>query len=531
MQWKMPKAGTIYRWDFHNFYRLSSYVFLAGAVVVAPFVYGQNPTSRDESTNQATHITKAQAKELFRSVDDILKFASDDTKYPIKHPVKRTLTSREAVMKYILKQFNEDASSKRLQRSEIELKKFGLLDHDFKLRPFLVSLLTEQIAGYYNNKTKTVNLLDWIPPDQQKPVLAHELTHALQDQHVDLQKWQDPTGDSIAKNAAEDNQHLATDEEDDTRDAVLEGQAMAVFIDYTLKPAGKTILTAPQLVQKMKDAMADNSSSPVMSRAPLLLQQSLMFPYREGLSFEQAILQAAGPERAFAGTLDQPPTSSYEIMNPQAYLQHQPVPMLHLPDIHPLIDKDYNPYDVGVMGALDVRIMTQLFGGDEMSSALTPEWDGGMYYAAQRKSAVTPQQKASTASLSVLYLSRWKNDDSAQSFLRIYANELPRKYDSLKRMKNEEMNRDERVYSTNEGDVLLAVDGNSVFVSEGFDLSLARQLKSMVLESQSDAPLNIAARGPLPAGSTVPNQELSSGLVRFFGNVGLMQAGMQAVHP
>ncbi|MHB1022824.1 MAG: hypothetical protein ACYC46_07370 [Acidobacteriaceae bacterium] len=521
MLWKMPKAGTIFR--------VSVYVVFAGAMVAAPLVYGQNPAFNAGSSDPATHITKAQAKELFRSVDDILKFASQDTQYPILHPVKRRLTSREAVMKYILKQFNEDASSKRMQRSEIELKKFGLLDRDFHLRPFLVSLLTEQIAGYYNNKTKAVNLLDWIPPDEQKPVLAHELTHALQDQHVDLQKWEDPTGDSIAKNAVEDNQHLATDEEDDTRDAVLEGQAMAVFIDYSLRPVGKSLLTAPELVQKMKDAMADNSSSPVMSRAPLLLQQSLMFPYREGLSFEQAVLQAAGPKRAFAGTLDQPPTSSYEIMNPQAYLQHQPVPMLHMPDIHPLIDQDYNPYDIGVMGALDVRIMTDLFGGDEMSAALTPEWDGGMYYAAQKKSAVTPEQKSSTASLSVFYLSRWKDEDSAQSFLRIYANELSRKYDSLKRMRNLETNQEEQVYSTNEGDVLLAVEGTSVFVSEGFDLSLARKLKDMVLAAQSDAPLNIASRETLPAGMNVPNRELSSGLVRFFGNAGLMQAGLQGV--
>ncbi len=519
---KMPKAGTIASW--------TTSLILAGAFCFAPCAQGQNPAaSAGAPANQGTHITKAQSKELFRSVDDILKFASEDTKYPILHPVKRKLISRDAVMKYILKQFSEDSSSKRLQRSEVELKKFGLLDRSFNLRPFLVSLLTEQIAGYYNSKTKTVNLLDWIPPDEQKPVLAHELTHALQDQHVDLQQWEDPTSDSIAQNVTEDNQHLATDEEDDTRNAVLEGQAMAVFVDYSLKPLGKSILTAPLLVQRMQDAMADTSNSPIMERAPLLLQQSLLFPYREGLSFEQAILQAAGPERAFAGTLDQPPTSSYEIMNPQAYLQHQPVPVLHMPDIHPLIDKDYNPYDIGVMGALDVRIMTDLFGGDEMSAALTPQWDGGMYYAAQKKSAVTPAQKASTASLSVLYLSRWKDEDSARSFLNIYANELPRKYDTLERMQGEETNQDERVYSTNEGDVLLAVDGNSVFVSEGFALPLARQLKDMVLEAQSNGPLNIVRNQPPQMGIPVPSHELSSGLVGLFGNAGLMKAGLQAM--
>ena len=45
-------------------------------------------------------------------------------------------------------------------------------------------------------------------------------------------------------------------------------------------------------------------------------------------------------------------------------MAHAPVPVLRLPDIHPLIDAEYTPYDVGVMGEFDVQILTELFGGD-----------------------------------------------------------------------------------------------------------------------------------------------------------------------
>ena len=114
-------------------------------------------------------------------------------------------------------------------------------------------------------------------------------------------------------------------------------------------------------------------------------------------------------------------------------MAHAPVPVLRLPDIHPLLDAEYTPYDVGVMGELDVRILTELFGGQQMAEALTPEWNGGMYYAAQRKSAVTAAEKASTASIGLLYYSRWKNEDSARSFLRVYAGQLPRKYSHVVR--------------------------------------------------------------------------------------------------
>ncbi len=99
--------------------------------------------------------------------------------------------SRDAVAKELRKKLDEDESTKRMERSELVLKKFGLLDRDFHLRPFLLSLLTEQIAGYYDDKTKTMNLLDWVPEDQQLEVMAHELTHALQDQRVNLTTWND----------------------------------------------------------------------------------------------------------------------------------------------------------------------------------------------------------------------------------------------------------------------------------------------------------------------------------------------------
>ncbi len=487
---------------------------------------------------QDKHITKAEADELFRSVDEILKFDSEDTMLPILHPVKRALTTRAVVNSYILKKFEEDDSAKRMQRAEVVLKKFGLLDRDFHLRPFLVSLLTEQIAGYYDNKTKTVNLLDWIPADQQKPVLAHELTHALQDQHVDLEKWEQQGSTDGAMNAADDNQHIQTDEADDTRDAVLEGQAMAAFLDYGLRPYGKSIVSAPEMVSKLEDGMEDESGSPVMARAPLLLQQSLMFPYREGLSFEQAVLVERGAQRAFAGTLDRPPSSSYEILNPRAYLAHQPVPVLRLPDIHPLIDKDYLPYDVGVMGALDVRMLTQLFGGDEASSALTPEWDGGIYYAAQKRSAKTDAEKQSTASLALLYFSRWKDADSARTFARIYADELPRKYSGLKRRPEDEKQagdavsgNESQVYTTTEGDVLIVLSGRTVFVSEGFDLAQARKLQLLVGSTQADGPMNIASELQNRGVTSQEGEELSGSLVNLFRSAGMMKAALACGEP
>src|SRR5215469_8129542 len=487
-------------------------VLLAGCIGA---VAQTSPQTRSGDKPQAP-MTKEQAKELFRSVDEILSFVSGDTKLPVKHSVKRKLISRDEVTKYLKQKFDEDESTKRMQRSEVVLKKFGLLDRDFHLRPFLLSLLTEQIAGFYDNKTKTVNLLDWIQPDEQKPVLAHELTHALQDQRVDLTKWSEVSLNDPSHNMPDDNKHIQLDEADTARTAVAEGQAMAVFVDYSLRPVGKTIADAPELAEKMKDTVSDMSGSPVLARAPLLLQQSLLFPYDEGLGFEQQLLIKGGREIAFAGALETPPSSSFEIMHPDAYMRHVPVPVLRLPDIHPLIDAEYQPYDLGVMGELDVRILTELFGGREIGEALAPEWNGGIYYAAQRKSAVTPAEKESTASIALFYYSRWKNPDSASSFLRVYAAEIPRKYSGVMRRKQDEQD-GEQIYSTNEGDVLLTISGKGVFVSEGFPLALARNLRNSIVSVQSEGPMKIATGYHEPA----------LDLARTIGAFGVMRAGFE----
>ncbi|MGA7303177.1 MAG: hypothetical protein WBX10_22850, partial [Candidatus Sulfotelmatobacter sp.] len=140
----------------------------------------QNPPPQAPATEKPeVKITPRQAEELFHSVDEILAFDSKQTGLPIKKQVKRRLTSRDEVEAYLTKHM-KDEDVKRLQRSELVLKKFGLLPRDFDLEKLLVALLREQVAGYYDPKTKTVNLLDWVPMEEQEPVMAHELTHALQ---------------------------------------------------------------------------------------------------------------------------------------------------------------------------------------------------------------------------------------------------------------------------------------------------------------------------------------------------------------
>ncbi|HEY4959256.1 MAG TPA: hypothetical protein VII29_00235, partial [Terriglobales bacterium] len=237
-------------------------------------------------------INKAQAKELFRSVDEILQFVSHDTGLPIKHKVKRKLITRSQVERFVEKRLKDDKDTQRLERSQLVLKKFGMIPADYDLHTEFLKLLSEQVAAYYDSKTKTVNLLDWVQPELQKTVLAHELTHALQDQAVDLEKW----GMAGAKDdlPLPDQQEQVVEEAQAARQNVAEGQAMVAMLDYTLAPAALNILTAPDVVNAMRAAMTDGKDAPVLTAAPVFLRESLLMPYTFGLDFVREVLSKKG---------------------------------------------------------------------------------------------------------------------------------------------------------------------------------------------------------------------------------------------
>ena len=355
-------------------------------------------------------------------------------------------------------------------------------------------------------------------------------------------------------NSAGDTDHLAKDEMDTARQAVVEGQATAVMMDYILKPMGKSLVKDPEVMDFVKQQMSASEDSPVLARAPLLLSESLLFPYREGLSFEQDVWMDQGQTAAFTGTLDHPPTSSWEIINPREYeKRHLPaIPLL--PNIHPLLDKLYKPYEIGQMGQLDVRILTELFGGDQTSRDLTPAWDGGLYWAGQRLSAKTEADQASTNSIAIFYLSAWKNAASAQAFAHLYADELGRKYSGVQLVNSVEAPNparpstgfkvfpppassapqsidQEQVYTTSEGPVVITIRGKLVFVAESFPLDLARKLTTLILDAQGTGDMRMAGARPAQGAGVFdskPLTPLTENLVQFLSNCGVMKAAVDA---
>ena len=441
--------------------------------------------SKSAESKPEIKITPEQAKQLFRDVDTILEFASKDTDLPEKHDVKRRLTSREEVVEYLKKNMAEDKDVKRLRRTELVLKKFGLLPKDFDLQSFLVSLLEEQVAGYYDAKTKTVNLLDWVVPELQRPVLAHELTHALQDQSFGLDKWlKKGTEDLDAKkNITPDD--ITKDENSEARQAVVEGQAMVVLLDYMLAPMHRNVADSPEIVDMLNEDMATGTPDSVQYRnAPIFLKESLTFPYRYGVEFEAELLRAQGKDRAFTAPFQNPPRTSREIMEPKAYLSGERIPPLPLPDFKKIF-KDYERFDVGAIGEFDVDVLAEQYAGADAATRVYPNWRGGYYYSVRPKGNLA-------GALGLVFVSRWANAKSAAQFAAIYAGGIPQRYKGIKAPAGNDLPTDlkalrslggNHTWQTDEGPVVIVVQGDTVLVTESLDAAITEQFRNAVLGS------------------------------------------------
>jgi hypothetical protein len=442
------------------------------------------PKAENPQQQPETKISPKEAEELFRSIDDILKFASKDSGFPIKQEVQRRLTSRDEVAAYIQKHMSEDEDAQRLRRSELVLKKFGLLPRDFDLQAYLLAMLREQVAGYYDPKTKMVNLLEWVDPEQQKPVMAHELTHALQDQSYGLEKWMKAdTGDLVESPKEPTPKDIEEDEISTARQAVVEGQAMVVLIDYMLEPTGQSMLASPQVAEALKQGMlVGTADSPQFVSAPLYLREALIFPYRYGLDFEAALLKQGGKDKAFAGVFANPPTSTREIMEPQTYLNGEHVKAMPLPEFGSVF-KNYDRFDIGAIGEFDVALLIEQYAGGDVSRAMYPHWRGGYYYAARPKGD-------DTAPLGLMYASRWSSAEKASDFAAIYAKSLVDRYKRTHQvedgkgmpvdLKSVKTLTGRFTWLTEEGPIVIEARGDTVLVTESLDEPTTEKVQAFV---------------------------------------------------
>jgi hypothetical protein len=400
------------------------------------------------------HISLAaqsSSQQLLGQADEVLQQMSELTGLPIKSPLKKQIISRTEVEKYLSETLHAEMTPQEIHIQEATLQAFGLVSRDFNLEKFLLSFYTEQAAGFYDPHRKTMFIADWVEPDMQRLVLTHELTHTLQDQNFDLEKF--------LKAARPD------DDASNARQAMVEGHATAAMIQQLIAPM--KLEDMPSLEPLMAPVIHQQYEQfPAFSHAPFFFRFQALFPYIEGMGFMQRGLQAGGWKR-LNSLFNDPPHTTKEIFEPQEYFEKQPLPKVSLPHPAPLAGiHGLSFLAENALGELGYyAVLGQLISEDEAKS-VARGWLADRYLLYER-AAARPAPGVTSGDKQYILVSqtRWSSPAAALAFFRDYHSILARKYPEL--APDKRSTADLFIGTAANGQVILLRKGDECLLAEG----------------------------------------------------------------
>jgi hypothetical protein len=386
-------ASRLTRTSFSRALFLSLTLFLGGVGVHAQeAAVAPHPLESKPATNA----------EFIAAAEEVLGQMSQITGLKLMNPLKKSLRSREEIRAYVIKQMNEEKNPAERYADQRSAEAFGLLPKGFDLDAFMVNVLTEQVEGLYDPKTREFYIADWSPLEDQRMVMAHELTHALEDQHFQIEAWQ---------RAARPNEDAEL-----ARDAVLEGSAMAAMVDYLMLSTGRSLKDLPDFDPGM--LIGDLGSTPTLQKAPPFLKDSLIFPYIGGLSFSAAILKNAG-WAVLPGVFERPPVSTQQILHPALYRSGRIPATVALPRLEKLLGSNWTKLDENIMGEFGWKEVLRQFLDEDRAKKLAAAWDGDRYALFEQKQ---------TKKLVLVTRLHLDSEEHAVRFFGQYSEALEKKY-------------------------------------------------------------------------------------------------------
>jgi hypothetical protein len=381
----------------------------------------------------------AQNAAIISTTDAVLKETSELRELSIMRPVKSGAQSRAEIEKSIIKNLDTDTTPAEMHATEALLHIFGLAPNDFEYRPFLIKLLTEQVAGYYDPKAQQFYLADWIELEGQKPVMAHELTHALQDQHFNLkrfEKW--PKGDSDAELAAH---------------ALIEGDATLAMTLYMAKHP----LVALAFIKSLG---SQENATEQFKRAPRALRESLLFPYESGSTWATAVYHRGGWDlvsKAFTKL----PLSTEQVMHPDKYFAYEAPLKLTVPELKLQLGPTWKRIDSDVNGEWGCYLLLDEYLNDSVESKKAAAGWAGDEFALY--------EGAKPTDLFVAQLTAWDTPLDAREFFDAYLKRTWKRYpDAQATETTSTTERGERhEWKTASGRGVLELRGSRVLILEG----------------------------------------------------------------
>ena len=306
-----------------------------------------------------------------------------------QYPVSAAFMTRDSLGLRLAQELESALPEKQLDHITRLGELLGFYPEGFRLRELLLSLYLDEVAGFYDPNVKELflvedapspakTILDLVSPgsaaQQQYVILAHELQHALADQHFDLHSMQ-----AVAK--TDDDMSLALS-------ALIEGDAMVVMTLPALPSRDRLpFLTKQnrilnQILQWVTPVAAQFSAGDAYSHAPGIIQASMLWPYVQGMSFVMHLTRASRATRlrdAFAGVdaaYKRPPISTEQILHPEKYLKEYDNPVTLSWESPPLPLRQYTQLYSNTVGEFQLGILLKSRMSETAALAAAEGWDG-----------------------------------------------------------------------------------------------------------------------------------------------------------
>lgn len=360
------------------------------------------PAAQQASPPTPKAVGRADSAEFAAAADEVLEQMSEITGLKLRTPLKKTLRSRDEIRAYVIREMDDEKNPQERYASARSAEAFGLIPKNFDFDRFMVDLLTEQIAGLYDPQAHEFYVADWIPLADQRMVMAHELTHALEDQHFNIEPW-------VKAARPNDDAELA-------REAVLEGSATAAMIDYLLQGTGRSLKDLPEFDPSI--FLGNLSDTPTLAKAPPFIKDALIFPYLNGLQFSLSVLKSSGWP-GLPGMFEKPPASTQQILHPELYRSGQKPADIQEPEIAKLLGADWTMLDANVLGEFGWREVLKQFLGEQRAKPLASEWRADHYTVYEHKK---------TKRLVLASRLKLASDESAARFFGQYSEAFEKKH-------------------------------------------------------------------------------------------------------
>ena len=234
--------------------------------------------TRQLSEEPSAALVVSEDPELRRLATELLSELVARSDLELKAPVRVARRSRPELMRYLEVQLDEEFPPDEAAAVAQSYELLGLIPEETDLRELMLSIYTEQISGFYDPDSTAVFVMDDQPAEDLRTVLIHELVHAIQDQLTNL--------DSLtSRERGNDRQTAAL--------AAIEGHATLVMFDYVtwqLQGGRGDLRDVPDFVARIRPALEGmRTRYPALAKAPLVVQEAVLFPYLEGTAFVQRL--------------------------------------------------------------------------------------------------------------------------------------------------------------------------------------------------------------------------------------------------